>query len=263
MTYSYSQLSHYLSCPRRYRHRYLDGWQEKDTRAAMLFGRCFEQALGACFRREDAAVTLYREWSTYQKQPLRYGERDSWDRMLEQGVQLLNRFCQEDRIRVVQPRKNLQIKFLRPLSGGNNDVQRFISSFSPPPQTVVRFLKSTWRMTGDHETNVLRSLLDFPQASVSRTLKGEVYSAEYVDRASASVLEVIRASEGLISVPRKNSFNNKSISKHGHPCHLERSSADLTPGKVGIQCERACAAVCVWLHSAGHVQYRPGSGSRT
>ena len=44
MTYSYSQLSHYLSCPRRYRHRYLDGWQEKDTRAAMLFGRCFEQA---------------------------------------------------------------------------------------------------------------------------------------------------------------------------------------------------------------------------
>src|SRR5438067_3764871 len=71
MTYSYSQLSHYLSCPRRYRHRYLDGWQEKDTRAAMLFGRCFEQALGAYFRREDAAVTLYREWSQYEKQPLR------------------------------------------------------------------------------------------------------------------------------------------------------------------------------------------------
>lgn len=77
MTYSYSQLSHYLSCPRRYRHRYLDGWQEKDTRAAMLFGRCFEQALGAYFRREDAAVTLYREWAAYQKQPLRYSERDS------------------------------------------------------------------------------------------------------------------------------------------------------------------------------------------
>ena len=92
MTYSYSQLSHYLSCPRRYRHRYLDGWQEKDTRAAMLFGCAFEQALGAYFRKEDAAVTLYREWAAYQKQPVRYAERDSWDRMLEQGVQLLNRF---------------------------------------------------------------------------------------------------------------------------------------------------------------------------
>ena len=25
MTYSYTQISHYLACPRRYRHRYLDG----------------------------------------------------------------------------------------------------------------------------------------------------------------------------------------------------------------------------------------------
>ena len=47
MTYSYTQISQYLTCPRRYRHRYLDGWQEKDTRAAMLFGRAFEQALAA------------------------------------------------------------------------------------------------------------------------------------------------------------------------------------------------------------------------
>jgi hypothetical protein len=31
MNYSYTQISQYLTCPRRYRHRYLDGWQEKDT----------------------------------------------------------------------------------------------------------------------------------------------------------------------------------------------------------------------------------------
>jgi len=37
MTYSYTQISQYLSCPRRYKHRYLDGWREKDTRAAMPF----------------------------------------------------------------------------------------------------------------------------------------------------------------------------------------------------------------------------------
>jgi hypothetical protein len=120
--YSYSQISHYLGCPRRYRHRYLDGWQEKDSRAAMLFGRVFERALEAYFRREDPAVTLYREWAAFQKQPLRYSERDSWDRMLEQGVHLLERFCQEDRVRVPQPRKNLQIKFVRPLASGNEFV---------------------------------------------------------------------------------------------------------------------------------------------
>jgi CRISPR/Cas system-associated exonuclease Cas4 (RecB family) len=56
MTYSYTQISQYLTCPRRYRYRYLDGWKEKDTRAAMLFGRAFERALGAYFRREDTCA---------------------------------------------------------------------------------------------------------------------------------------------------------------------------------------------------------------
>jgi hypothetical protein len=53
MMYSYTQISQYLTCPRRYRHRYLDGWKEKDTRPAMFFGRAFERALAAYFRRED------------------------------------------------------------------------------------------------------------------------------------------------------------------------------------------------------------------
>ena len=39
MTYSYTQLAQYLACPLRYRYRYLDGWQEKETRAGLLFGR--------------------------------------------------------------------------------------------------------------------------------------------------------------------------------------------------------------------------------
>ena len=72
MTYSYTQISQYLSCPRRYKHRYLDGWKEKDTRAAMLFGRAFEQAVGAYFQRQDAAAVLYREWSAYRDTGLHY-----------------------------------------------------------------------------------------------------------------------------------------------------------------------------------------------
>src|ERR1700756_3066757 len=122
MTYSYPQISQYLVCPRRYRHRYLDGWQEKDTRAAMLFGRAFERALAACFLRQDAASALFQEWKLYQDQKLEYSHGDSWDRMLEQGIQLLDRFCQDDRVRIRQPRRNLQIKFRRPLSGGNEFV---------------------------------------------------------------------------------------------------------------------------------------------
>ena len=122
MTYSYTQISQYLTCPRRYRHRYLDGWQGKDTRAAMFFGRAFEHALAAYFLREDPAAALFREWSACQNLGLQYLNGDTWDRMLQQGIMLLDRFCQDDRIRIRQPRRNLQIKFVRPIGGGNEFV---------------------------------------------------------------------------------------------------------------------------------------------
>src|SRR5436190_4571475 len=127
MTYSYTQISQYLTCPRRYRHRYLDGWKEKDTRAAMLFGRAFERALGAFFRREDPGAVLFTEWSACQSQDLQYSNRDSWDRMLRQGIMLLTRFCQDDRVRVPQPGRNLQIKLTRQV-GEKNDFVAYIDA---------------------------------------------------------------------------------------------------------------------------------------
>ena len=88
----------------------------------MLFGRAFEQALGAYFRREDAAATLFREWSTCQSLDLHYSSGDSWDRMLQQGIQLLDRFCQDGRVQIEKPRQNLQVKFTRPIAGRNEFV---------------------------------------------------------------------------------------------------------------------------------------------
>ena len=75
MTYSYTQISQYLTCPRRYRHRYLDGWKEKDTRAAMLFGRAFERALGALFRHEDPGAVLFAECTRARCRSLRRRSR--------------------------------------------------------------------------------------------------------------------------------------------------------------------------------------------
>src|ERR1700687_1651331 len=120
MTYSYTQISQYLSCQRSYKHRYIDGWKEKDTRASWIFCLAFEHSVGAFFKRQDAAAVLYREWSSHRNSGLHYSERDSWDRMLQSGVQLLDRFAQDDRVRIRQPRRNLQIKFTRPLSGQND-----------------------------------------------------------------------------------------------------------------------------------------------
>ena len=95
MNYSYTQISQFVTCPRRYRYRYLDGWVEKDVRAAMLFGRAFERALAALFRGQDPAAVLFEQWAPSQQLSLVYAGHDSWDSMLQQGVHLLERFVQD------------------------------------------------------------------------------------------------------------------------------------------------------------------------
>jgi hypothetical protein len=118
MTYSYSQISQYLTCPRRYRHRYLDGWQEKEQRASMLFGRTFEQAVAALFRHEDPAAVLFEQWNAYKQLDVVYPARETWDSMLQQGVHLLARFVQDGRVRITRPKTQQQIQFTRTLSSG-------------------------------------------------------------------------------------------------------------------------------------------------
>src|SRR5436305_6860769 len=48
-----------------------------------------QQAVAAYFQRQDASEVLYREWAAHRDSNLHYSERDSWDRMLQSGVQLL------------------------------------------------------------------------------------------------------------------------------------------------------------------------------
>ena len=122
MVYSYTQISQYLRCPRSYRFRYLDGWRERETRAAMVFGRCVEKALGAYFRQEDPTAVLFKEWSTFRDTPFEYSKADSWDRIYHQGIHLLELFAREDRIQIPRPKQNLQLKLTRSLPCGSEFV---------------------------------------------------------------------------------------------------------------------------------------------
>jgi hypothetical protein len=122
VTYSFTQISQYLRCPRQYRYRYLDGWREKEGRASMIFGRCFENAVGAYFRRKDPTATFFKEWKQHRDASLAYTKNDSWDRLYHQGVHLLERFAQDDRVQIRKPGQNLQVKLTRSLPSGNDFV---------------------------------------------------------------------------------------------------------------------------------------------
>src|ERR1700757_4161190 len=115
MTYSFTQISQYLQCPRKYRYRYLDGWREKEDRASIIFGRCFENALAAYFREEDSTATFFKEWQEHHDAGLQYAKNDSWGGLFYEGVRLLERFAQDDRVRSQRPKKNLQVKWTRSL----------------------------------------------------------------------------------------------------------------------------------------------------
>ena len=122
MPYSYTQIAQYLRCPRSYRYRYLDGWREKETRANMIFGRCFEKALESYFYGDDCGATLHREWGAFRDTPFEFNKGETWDRLVHQGVHLLERFAQDNRIHIPQPEQNLQIKVVQELPNANQFV---------------------------------------------------------------------------------------------------------------------------------------------
>jgi hypothetical protein len=65
---------------------------------------------------------LFKEWGAYRDAQLQYSNGDDWERMVRQGVQLLERLAQDNRIRIPRPRRNMQLKLVRALPNGNDFV---------------------------------------------------------------------------------------------------------------------------------------------
>ncbi len=70
----------------------------------------------------DTTAVLFKEWGSYRDAALDYKKGESWDRLIHQGVHLLQKFAQDDRIRIPRPQKNLQVKLARTLPGDHEFV---------------------------------------------------------------------------------------------------------------------------------------------
>ena len=199
--YSFSQINQYLRCPRSYRYRYLDGWKERDTRASMIFGRCFETALGAYFRKEDSTTVFFKAWSVFQNASLEYSERESWDRFFRQGVDLLHKFAQHDRVRIRHPETDLQIKMVRALDGGNE----FIAYIDAVGELDGKQCLIDWKTTSSRYTDEPSGLLSLdPQLVCYSWISGipEVALVVFV-RKNLPEIQYLRAS---ISEERRGEF---------------------------------------------------------
>jgi hypothetical protein len=59
--------------------------------------------IAALFEREDAGAVLFKEWEAYREVPLEYSHGDDWERLLRQGIGLLEQFARDNRIHIRQP----------------------------------------------------------------------------------------------------------------------------------------------------------------
>jgi hypothetical protein len=113
--YSYTQLSTYLQCPLKYKYHYLEGWQETEDKASLVFGKVFQSAVESQFLVADSVKFFTEHWAGVRDLPLQYPNGDSWEKMLEQGQLLLDQFRRDTRVLINNGETDFQVKFRRPL----------------------------------------------------------------------------------------------------------------------------------------------------
>jgi hypothetical protein len=152
MIYSYSQISQFLSCPRRYRYRYVDGWRGKETSPNVAFGRCFEKAVAAYFLREDSKQVFLREWTAIKSAPLEFIRGDRWETVLQQGFVLLDRLAQNDRVVIREPKRHLQVRVSKQLTGCRQFVAYIDAvGWIDGTRTIIDWKTSTCRFPAEPE----------------------------------------------------------------------------------------------------------------
>jgi RecB family exonuclease len=94
---SYSRISKYELCPEQYRLHYIERLRPRSPSANLAFGQTLHQALAALFQTgSDPAAAFAAAWRKMEDADLTYGSRNSWERFLEMGPALLNKFVDEE-----------------------------------------------------------------------------------------------------------------------------------------------------------------------
>jgi len=102
---SHSRVSKYLMCPEQYRLYYVENFRPKVPSASLEFGQAIHSSLASAFLEGHYAVSEFiKRWDAVKGTKLRYPFRESWGRLRERGIALLEEFMQGhfDRLTNVQ-----------------------------------------------------------------------------------------------------------------------------------------------------------------
>lgn len=94
---SYSQANRYLTCPEQYRLYYLEGLRPNQESANLVFGKSIHQSLACLFQGQGDPVAHFQTtWESVKNKNLRYGIRETWERLKEKGTTLLEHFVADE-----------------------------------------------------------------------------------------------------------------------------------------------------------------------
>ena len=149
---SYSRINRYLTCPEQYRLYYLEKLRPKVESAGLVFGARIHLALADLFRSGvDPVETFKRDWESLKEVELHYNKRESWEKLKETGVRMLEQFFKAEtpkiqRIESVEKKFELRITLLDLPFVGMADLVAQVNGL----KTVVDF-KTSGSDYEDHE----------------------------------------------------------------------------------------------------------------
>lgn len=144
---SHSRISRYLLCPEQYRLYYLENLRPRLYSASLVFGQAVHQALAMFFRTgADPAGSFTTFWKEAGQVDLRYGVRESWDRLNATGAALLGKFVAEELPRIAS------------VSGTEKSFELGISEIDRPFVGVIDLIA---------EIDGKRTVIDFKTAASS------------------------------------------------------------------------------------------------
>jgi RecB family exonuclease len=98
---SHSRINRYLICPEQYRLYYIKNLRPRMYSANLVFGQVVHQSLAGLFRTgADPTASFRTLWEEAGKADLRYGMRESWQKLNESGEGLLAKFVAEELPRI-------------------------------------------------------------------------------------------------------------------------------------------------------------------
>src|SRR5713226_7426288 len=98
---SHSRINRYLLCAEQYRLYYIENLRPRRYSAALVFGQAVHQALASFFGTgAEPAASFAALWKDAGQAELRYGARESWERLDEAGRALLAKFVAEELSRI-------------------------------------------------------------------------------------------------------------------------------------------------------------------